>query len=90
MAAKALGLSPEQHDQLLASAGYWPAAFLAVGANDPTLRAVALVLADDSLQDECRLALRQAIEGIVRAVTISRGVVSVDRPHGQGAPDRGS
>jgi transcriptional regulator with XRE-family HTH domain len=89
-AARALGLTPEEHDRLLASAGYWPAAFLAIGATDRTLRAVAVTLADDSLPGEVREALRQAIEGIVQAVTISRGSVSVDRIQGQNPPDTGS
>ena len=82
--ARALGLSPEQHDRLLASAGYWPAVFLTVGASDRTLRAVALALADDSLTDEIRHALRQAIEGVIQAATIGRGSGSADRSR---APD---
>jgi len=84
--ARALGLSDEEHDRLLGSAGYWPAAFLAVGAGDRTLRAVALALADDSLPDEVRRALRQAIEGVVQAATVGRSHEPVDRRQGQARP----
>ena len=70
--ARALTLTHAQFDELLASAGYWPAAFVAVGPADRTMYAVASVLADPSLSDEVRQQLRLAIEGIVRAVTLSQ------------------
>jgi transcriptional regulator with XRE-family HTH domain len=73
--SRALKLAREEFDQLLGSAGYWPAAYLAIGPSDPTLYTVATTLADPSLADEVKRELRQAIEAIVRAV-----IVSQDRP----------
>jgi len=80
--ARALTLTHAEFDGLLASAGYWPAAFVAVGPGDPTLYAVATALADPSLSNEIRRQLRLAIEGVVRAVMLSLRSPVVDERSG--------
>ena len=75
---RALKLTDRELDELLASAGYWPAAFVSMGPGDPTLYAVATALADPSLPDEVKRELRGAIEGVVRAVSQAR---TSDRRH---------
>lgn len=60
--AQALELTREEHDQLLASAGFWPAAFVALGPTDETLRRVATVLADPAVPDEAREHFRRAVD----------------------------
>lgn len=67
--ARALKLTASEHDHLLVLAGYWPAAFLALGPADPTLRAVARALTDTSLPEDVRADIRQGIEALMRAVT---------------------
>lgn len=68
---RALRLTDAELDQLLGSAGYWPAAYVTVGPGDPTLYAVATALADGSLPAEVKRELRQAIEAVARAVLVS-------------------
>jgi transcriptional regulator with XRE-family HTH domain len=70
--SRALGLTTEERDRLLASAGHWPAVFLALGPGDETLRAVADALSSDALSDSAKTALRRAIDGLVAAVRAAR------------------
>lgn len=55
----ALGLSPERADSLLASAGYWPRAILAVGPQDETLLLVARLLSSDRVSDSAKDRFRK-------------------------------
>ena len=48
-AARALGLEASERDALLAAAGHWPAALVALGPTDPAVRLVADVLADPAI-----------------------------------------
>ena len=48
-AARALGLEAGERDALLAAAGHWPCALVALGPADPTLRLVADVLVDPAI-----------------------------------------
>lgn len=60
-----LELTERQRDELLAAAGFWPAAYHRLGPDDPTLSAVAGSLADPTLADDVRAALRDQIERLV-------------------------
>ncbi|MBX5491747.1 MAG: helix-turn-helix domain-containing protein [Chloroflexi bacterium] len=60
--ADALGLSPIERDRLLVSAGYSPGAIRALGGWDPTLHAVAELLADPQLPAREREAFRTVID----------------------------
>jgi transcriptional regulator with XRE-family HTH domain len=66
--ARALSLGADEYDELLLLAGYWPSAFLALGPDDPTLRAVARALADGGLPPAAREEIRRAIDGLMGAV----------------------
>lgn len=68
--ARALGLDAEQSDSLLASAGYWPSAFLALGPQDATLTAVARVLAASGLGDDERARFRRVVELLAEQWTV--------------------
>ena len=70
--AGALGLSADERDRLLAAAGYWPAVFQALGPGDPTIRAVAAVLADPSVPDDARRAFRTAVESMAAVAAVGR------------------
>lgn len=59
--ARALGLAAEEADALLASAGFWPQVYLALGPGDPTLRAAARVLASPDLGDEHKERFRRLV-----------------------------
>jgi transcriptional regulator with XRE-family HTH domain len=48
-AARALGLDAPERDALLAAAGHWPAALVALGPADPALRLVADILTDPTI-----------------------------------------
>ncbi len=58
----ALGLDPRDSDLLLASAGYWPRAVLALGPQDPTLLALARVLSDGGDDFDRKMRFRQIVE----------------------------
>ena len=60
--AGVLGLEPEERDELLAAAGAWPGDYLLLGPADPTLRAVARVLAAPSVPDDLRGPFRAAVD----------------------------
>jgi transcriptional regulator with XRE-family HTH domain len=62
--AAGLGLDESDTDALLAQAGHWPAAILAVGPADATLLAVACVLASDRVADTARARFRSIVEGL--------------------------
>jgi transcriptional regulator with XRE-family HTH domain len=62
--ASALALSQRERDDLLAAAGFWPAAFLQLGPADATLRAVAEALAGPLTP--ARQELRTAIHTLLR------------------------
>jgi transcriptional regulator with XRE-family HTH domain len=64
----ALRLTDVVTDQLLAAAGFWPAALLELGPGDPTLRLVAEALREHRLAPAARTKLRDAIEAAVAAV----------------------
>jgi transcriptional regulator with XRE-family HTH domain len=64
----ALRLSTAEIDQLLAAAGFWPAALLELGPGDRTLRLVAQALGDPRLSLSARSKLRDAIDATVEAV----------------------
>jgi transcriptional regulator with XRE-family HTH domain len=66
--ARALALEEDEYDELLLLAGYWPSAFLRLGPDDPTLRAVASALADEALPLAVREEIRRAIDGVTGAV----------------------
>jgi hypothetical protein len=63
--AAALGLGADESDELLVSAGYWPAAFMALGPGDATLRKLAGALS--RLGDEPAEAarVRRAIDAVL-------------------------
>jgi transcriptional regulator with XRE-family HTH domain len=66
--AELLGLGPEERDELLVAAGYWPAVFLALGHADPTLRALADALSRTG-RDPARLErLRRAVGAVLELV----------------------
>jgi transcriptional regulator with XRE-family HTH domain len=67
----ALHLTSEEADQLLASAGFWPAALLELGPGDRTLRVVAGALRDTRLSPVARARLRDAIEAAIVAVLVA-------------------
>lgn len=71
--ARALGLTAAERDELLASAGYWSAAFLALGPGDPTLKCVADALSAGDLPIAAKESLRRAIESTVAAVRAAQG-----------------
>lgn len=60
--AAGLGLTPAEHDQLLAAGGFFPSAIERLGAADPDLLLVANLLADDAIppadRDDFRTLLR--------------------------------
>jgi transcriptional regulator with XRE-family HTH domain len=70
--ARALELTEEQHDRLLASAGYWPAAFLALGPADETLARVAGVLADPSVPEAAQQEFRRAVDALANVAALTR------------------
>ena len=71
----ALGLSPTERDDLLASAGHLPDVYARVPPSDPTLLGVAQVLADSQLTEADREEFRSVIESLSRRWigTSSRG-----------------
>ena len=62
----ALGLSATERDNLLASAGHLPDVYARVPPSDPTLLAVAQVLADPELTEADREEFRSVIESLSR------------------------
>lgn len=83
--AWALGLDADEHDRLLASAGYWPAVFVALGPADPTLRALAAALANPRLPEPVKADLRAGLEALARAVVAGYRPTRDDAPAGPGA-----
>ncbi len=59
--AGALALDGPRADSLLASAGYWPKAILALGPQDETLRDVARVLSAADLGADAKLRFRRVV-----------------------------
>lgn len=59
---RALGLDADRTDSLLASAGHWPRAILALGPQDETLLALAKLLTDGRLEDGARARFRQVVQ----------------------------
>jgi transcriptional regulator with XRE-family HTH domain len=76
--ASALALSQRERDDLLAAAGFWPAAFLQLGPADATLRAVAEALAGPLTP--ARQELRTAIHTLLRVAAGPRLVTSPVAP----------
>jgi transcriptional regulator with XRE-family HTH domain len=66
--ARALDLVDQEHDRLLVAAGFWPSAFLALGHDDPTLRAVAAALTEPALADGARRQFRAGVEAVATAL----------------------
>ncbi|HEY3078708.1 MAG TPA: helix-turn-helix transcriptional regulator [Chloroflexota bacterium] len=67
-----LGLDPEETDELLTAAGYWPAVFLGLGHGDPTLRALADALTRAAVDPVLLERLRRAIGGVLELVPPAR------------------
>jgi transcriptional regulator with XRE-family HTH domain len=63
--ARALSLGDDDADRLLASAGYWPRTLLALGPQDPTVLAVARLLASPRVSDPARARFRRAVDILV-------------------------
>ena len=63
--ARLLALDADDTDELLTSAGYWPAVFIALGPNDPTLRRVAGALLQQRDDPERAERLRRAVDGLL-------------------------
>ncbi|MCL4534898.1 MAG: helix-turn-helix domain-containing protein [Bacteroidetes bacterium] len=59
---RALALDDLSADRLLASAGYWPRAVLALGPQDETLLTLARVLADGRLDRQARIRFRHILQ----------------------------
>jgi hypothetical protein len=86
--ARAIGASPEERDRMLEAAGYWPAAFIELGRDDPTLRALAAALADPDVPPEGRSQLRVAVEALAagmralgaRQAELERRLAVLDAP----------
>jgi len=81
--AAVLGLSPGARDELLISAGFWPAAVTALGPGDETLRAVAEALAGPD--DPARARLRTTLQAVVAAATAPRPAAPSAVPVGAAA-----
>jgi transcriptional regulator with XRE-family HTH domain len=64
-----LGLSPEDADSLLSSAGYWPGVILTLGPRDETLLSVARVLAGSGVEAASRARFRHTIQLLVEQWT---------------------
>ena len=58
---RALALDDLSADRLLASAGYWPRAVLALGPQDESLLAVARVLTDGGVEQEAKIRFRHLL-----------------------------
>jgi transcriptional regulator with XRE-family HTH domain len=70
-----LGLGPDETDELLTAAGYWPAVFLALGHGDPTLRALADALSRAAGDPAALERLRRAIGGVLELIPLAPGAV---------------
>jgi transcriptional regulator with XRE-family HTH domain len=70
--ARVLHLTQEEHDHLLAAAGFWPGAFVALGPTDPTLRQTAAVLADPAIPDQAREEFRRAVAALAGMAALTR------------------
>jgi transcriptional regulator with XRE-family HTH domain len=62
---RTLGLDSARADLLLASAGFWPEAIVALGPGDETLLAVARILSDPGVAERARRRFRRVIELLV-------------------------
>jgi transcriptional regulator with XRE-family HTH domain len=71
--AEALGLGDDDRDRLLVAAGFWPAAFVALGPDDPALRAVAAVLTAPAIDDATRRQFRAGVEALAGALLTAAG-----------------
>ena len=71
----ALGLSPAERDDLLASAGHLPDVYAQIPPSDPTLLSVARVLSDPQVSEADREEFRSIVESLARRWlgTSSRG-----------------
>jgi transcriptional regulator with XRE-family HTH domain len=63
--AAALGLDQEETDELLTSAGYWPAVFMALGPRDATLRKLAGALSRLGNDPTEAARVRRAIDAVL-------------------------
>ncbi|HEY3078707.1 MAG TPA: helix-turn-helix transcriptional regulator [Chloroflexota bacterium] len=66
--ARALDLVAEERDELLTAAGFWPSAFLSLGRDDPTLRAIAAALTEPAVPDGARRQFRAGVEALAAAL----------------------
>ena len=78
--AEALELADDERDRLLVAAGFWPAAFLALGPDDPALRAVAAVLAAPAFDEAARRQFRAGVEALAGALLSAAGAAARARP----------
>jgi transcriptional regulator with XRE-family HTH domain len=72
--AEALELGDDERDGLLVAAGFWPAAFLALGPDDATLRAVAAVLTAPAIDEAARRQFGAGVEALAGALLGAAGV----------------
>ena len=70
--AAALRLSPQERDQLLAAAQFFPDSIERIGAADPDLLLVADILADDTLSVTDRDEFRQVLRVLGRRWRMAR------------------
>jgi transcriptional regulator with XRE-family HTH domain len=73
-----LELDADQADELLMSAGYWPAVFIALGPRDPTLRRLAGALLQQRDDGERAGRLRRAVDGLLDLVADVPGLPDQD------------
>ncbi len=66
---RTLALDDQRTNRLLASAGYWPKAILALGPQDETLLSIAGVLTDQKLGQEAKGRFRQVVHLLARQWT---------------------
>jgi transcriptional regulator with XRE-family HTH domain len=66
--ARALDLDAAARDGLLLAAGFWPGAFLALGHEEPALRAVADLLTSPAVPEEARIRFRRAVVDLAETI----------------------
>jgi hypothetical protein len=65
LVADLLELDATRRDELLAAAGFWPAAYHRLGPDDSTLSALAGALVDPAIPEDVRAALRTQVDGLI-------------------------
>jgi transcriptional regulator with XRE-family HTH domain len=85
--ARALTLGRADLDRLLLAAGFWPAALIALGPDDPTLRALATALTCPEVGADALEQFRAGVEALAGALVraAGTGTTSPIPPAGQTA-----